>query len=221
MGIVLFGSGVVVKGDCTQPEIRITDDLDNFESIFNHPRLQEGNLVTKNIEEAFYEIEKSIKNIDTSGGTALGPGLLGALALAAQGKPGSQIILCTDGLANIGIGPLKTPNEVAQSKSFYDKVGDMAIKKGVSISVITVKGKVCQVDTLAPLVEKTGGKFRSVDLRDVKIDDIVANKLIATGVHLKAMLHEGLSFSNIHEGELYNNNSIFEKLIGPVSNTTE
>lgn len=40
------------------------------------------------------------------GRTALGPGLLAALGLASQGKPGSMVILCTDGLANVGIGAL-------------------------------------------------------------------------------------------------------------------
>jgi len=34
----------------------------------------------------------------------LGPGLLASLALATKGKAGSMVIICTDGLANIGLG---------------------------------------------------------------------------------------------------------------------
>lgn len=44
--------------------------------------------------------------MQAKGQTALGPGLLASLTLAAQGKPGSMVILCTDGLANIGLGQL-------------------------------------------------------------------------------------------------------------------
>lgn len=138
-----------------------------------------------------------------------------------QAQPGSQIILCTDGLANIGIGPLKTPDEVAKSKSFYNKIGEIAIKKGIPILAITVKGQKCQIDTLGSLVEKTGGKITSVNPKKIDLSGIIANSLIATEVHMKVILHEGLSFCSISEGELYNNNSIFEKHIGPVSNTTE
>lgn len=40
------------------------------------------------------------------GKTALGPALLTSLGLASKGKAGSVIIMCTDGLANIGVGAL-------------------------------------------------------------------------------------------------------------------
>jgi malic enzyme len=39
--------------------------------------------------------------------TALGPGMLTAVGLASLGSPGSQVIVCTDGEANMGIGSYK------------------------------------------------------------------------------------------------------------------
>jgi hypothetical protein len=45
--------------------------------------------------------------LEETGPTALGPGLLSAIAMAAEGGQGSQVVLCTDGLANIGIGSLE------------------------------------------------------------------------------------------------------------------
>ena len=42
--------------------------------------------------------------IEETGPTALGPALLTSVALASKGAPGSTVILCTDGLANIGLG---------------------------------------------------------------------------------------------------------------------
>ena len=42
--------------------------------------------------------------IEETGPTALGPALLSSIALAAEGSPGSTVVLCTDGLANVGLG---------------------------------------------------------------------------------------------------------------------
>jgi hypothetical protein len=42
--------------------------------------------------------------LEETGPTALGPALLTSIAMAAEGAPGSTVILCTDGLANVGLG---------------------------------------------------------------------------------------------------------------------
>ena len=42
--------------------------------------------------------------LEESGPTALGPALITSIAMASQGNPGSQVIVCTDGLANVGVG---------------------------------------------------------------------------------------------------------------------
>ena len=38
------------------------------------------------------------------GTTALGPAVLTSVAMASKGAPGSQVIICTDGMANVGLG---------------------------------------------------------------------------------------------------------------------
>lgn len=43
----------------------------------------------------------------TEGSTALGPGLLTAIALAGEGSLGSQVIVCTDGQSNAGLGSVE------------------------------------------------------------------------------------------------------------------
>lgn len=45
-------------------------------------------------------MKKAIKSLVCSGGTSLGPGLTVAVGMAMQGKPGSKVIICTDGMAN-------------------------------------------------------------------------------------------------------------------------
>ena len=44
-------------------------------------------------------------SLEESGQTALGPALLVSIVVASQ-CPGSKVILCTDGLANIGVGAM-------------------------------------------------------------------------------------------------------------------
>jgi hypothetical protein len=44
--------------------------------------------------------------LEETGQTALGPAILASLLLASEGKKGSMVVICTDGLANIGLGYL-------------------------------------------------------------------------------------------------------------------
>lgn len=59
----------------------------------------------------------NINKTEAKGQTALGPALVSALNIASKGSPGSSVVLCTDGLANIGIGQLEPYDEV--KKQFY------------------------------------------------------------------------------------------------------
>jgi len=59
------------------------------------------------ISEAYETLLNSINKTEAKGQTALGPALITALEIAAKGSPGSSVILCTDGLANVGVGLLE------------------------------------------------------------------------------------------------------------------
>jgi hypothetical protein len=58
------------------------------------------------IVEAHATLLNNINKTEAKGLTALGPALISALEIAGKGSPGSSVILCTDGLANIGVGQL-------------------------------------------------------------------------------------------------------------------
>ena len=58
--------------------------------------------------------------METGGSTALGPGLLTAVTMASNGKKGSKVILCTDGIANIGMGSIERKEDMTQSQAFYE-----------------------------------------------------------------------------------------------------
>lgn len=44
---------------------------------------------------------------EAKGQTALGPALVSAIEVASKGSKGSVVVLCTDGLANVGVGALE------------------------------------------------------------------------------------------------------------------
>lgn len=65
-------------------------------------------------------------SIEETGPTALGPAALTSIAMAAEGIVGSTVVICTDGLANVGLGAYdeaKSPEEIAAVDTFYEQVG--------------------------------------------------------------------------------------------------
>ena len=66
-------------------------------------------------------LSQKLFDLEENGATALGPALLSAIVLASQ-RAGSRVIVCTDGLANVGLGSfedLKTEAEIDATEQFY------------------------------------------------------------------------------------------------------
>ena len=68
-----------------------------------------------------------VGHLQVKGRTALGPAVLASVAMASKGAPGSQVIICTDGMANVGLGAFSgysmRGGQDDQATEFYDKVG--------------------------------------------------------------------------------------------------
>lgn len=67
--------------------------------------------------ESFESLINSLSKTEAKGQTALGPALVSAIEVASKGSPGSSVVLCTDGLANIGVGSLDPFDE--SCSAFY------------------------------------------------------------------------------------------------------
>ncbi len=100
-------------------------------------------------------------NLRVEGCTALGPGLLTSVALAGEGALGSQVIVCTDGASNIGLGAVQ--NELQPCHEFYQKIGDYGKEKGVTVHIVTIIGAECNIDAISPVCEATNGEIERVD----------------------------------------------------------
>lgn len=135
--------------------------------------------------------------LEETGPTALGPAVLSSIALASEGAPGSQVVICTDGLANIGLGAFdeaKTEEEIAKVDEFYERVGEFAKSKGLTINVVSIIGDECNLDSLSRLADLTGGNVERVDPVSLTTNfaNILSEPIIASNVVAKVKLHKGL-----------------------------
>jgi hypothetical protein len=86
--------------------------------------------------------------------------------MASCGAPGSCVILCTDGISNVGLGAFDEIKSEEESKivdEFYEKLGEFAKFKGVTVNVISIEGDECNIDTLSKISEVTGGSVERVN----------------------------------------------------------
>jgi len=193
----------------------------NYDELLNFARERSNLNMNRPLHTAYDQVTAAVKGLMPLSCTALGPGLLCSLGLL-QGRRGSRVILCTDGLANVGLGSLGGSGEVsAPAREFYERVGDLAVECGLSISIITVEGNACRVDALGPLTDRTGGTIIRVNPANVDLSEITSNSLIATDVILKVIMHEGLVFEHQDSSHLHNNGSILIKQVGSVSVNNE
>lgn len=164
--------------------------------------------------------------LEENGSTALGPAVLTSIGLAGEGAPGSTVIVCTDGLANIGLGALdeaKSEEQLQKVEEFYEMVGQYAKTKGVTISIISIKGDQCNIDALTKLSELTGGDVQQVEPKDLinNFSNILQYQTIATNVQLKVKLHKGLEFRNQEALNLSEDKTILARELGNVNEETE
>ncbi len=224
VGLVTFSNDVTLIGDGQLPPKVITGDkLNNFELLQQAGTNDAAAYVSKGIKDTKDSLVKRLETIEESGQTALGPALVVALGLAAKGKPGSKVILCTDGLANVGLGSVEdlgTEAAFTGARDFYARIGEQAKSQGVSISLISIVGEECHLEMLSPLADLTAGDILKVDPTHLAEDfaQILSEAVIATNVELRVKLHKGLTFRNEDARNLSEDQTL---LIRHVGNATE
>lgn len=80
------------------------DKLFDFDKLVSIGQEQASKRLSKTVGETSKHLKDKIMAIEETGPTALGPAVLTSISMAAEGKPGSTVVICTDGLANIGLG---------------------------------------------------------------------------------------------------------------------
>lgn len=155
MGLITFSSGVTIEGDGMTKAAALACSLNNFELIESEAE-KFSKWFSKTIDKSYDKLKEVVEGKTANGSTALGPALLTATKLASMGSVGSKVIICTDGEANTGIGAMG-------DTTFYDRMGEYAKSKKVTISVLTIKGASCNVKMLGKVTNSTGGTIMKVD----------------------------------------------------------
>ena len=76
----------------------------DYDYLFENGTKQGEQRMKHTIKESQKKLQDKLMQLEETGPTALGPAVLTSIAMAAGGAPGSQVVICTDGLANIGLG---------------------------------------------------------------------------------------------------------------------
>jgi len=140
-----------------------------------------------------------LKSLEEGGATALGPALLLASAIASQ-RPRSEVVICTDGLPNVGLGSLDGDEEtLIEARQFYDKVGMYAKGNNTTLSVIGIDGTDGALSSLSACAELTSGNVNILHPLELvrHIRQLTQNPVIATNVQLSVILHPEVAFDRV------------------------
>lgn len=173
------------------------------------------------VRTAAEQLGARLYDLEEGGGTALAPAVLVALGMV-EGVPGSKIVVCTDGLANIGVGALDelaTDEESAAASTFYEGLGLRAASAGVTVDIVAIDGDGCDVENLGTLTEATGGTVTKLDPLKLteEFSSILAEPVLATDVAVKVLLHNALAFRD--EEDVTGN--VLERQVGNVTGSSE
>lgn len=219
VGLVTFESYVTIYGDCLEEkkiikEVRDQNKIRSFGDEYS-------NLISNPISKSSNFILSKLYSIKSLFSTALGSGIITSLSLLKNVKKGSRIFLCTDGLANEGIGSIgnkKDEKSIQEHKLFYEKIGEEAEKKGISINLITFKDEHSDIEVLMKMVEKSGGEITRVTPEKIveQFSGLVESNIIGVDTNLEIILPSILKFRNENYQKLQNFESKYKNLVGNI-----
>jgi Mg-chelatase subunit ChlD len=226
VGLVTFSSEITILGDCCSNQVVIRQDNFTNEQKLNDFGTENSNLIKNPINNSIKNILKSLYKLNENGQTALGPALYVSMSLLFNNNQNGEIFLCTDGRANLGLGKLNDVNgeEDQQSLNYYNKLGDIAKEKGITINLITFEDQDSDINALSDMIQKSGGEIIRVNPTKIieEFNDMFENTLIGTNVKLNVNLNKLLCFRNEDKKEnLYNDGSSYKEEIGNVKLETE
>ncbi|KAG7233379.1 hypothetical protein INR49_007109 [Caranx melampygus] len=214
VALVTFSDEVVIYGDGTGTPLTLRDwALVDYDHIWQQGASYN---IPHCIAETFQHLTQRIKDLREHGATCLGPAALASVAMAAR-YPGSKVILCTDGRANIGLGEMEETPLLTSSpltSYFYRQLALQAVETGVIISIMSFEGTDCRLADVGRLADTTGGRVNIVSLGTIasQIQTASMDNVLATSVTATLLASDGMYFP--YEDE--NNH----KLVREIGNVT-
>jgi len=187
--IVTFGAEVCVYTDGGD-RCLLSRKAHEIEADLLAKGLEMAERCTETVGDASARLATTVASLKSCGNTALGPALTVAVGLAST-RLGSKLVLCTDGMANNGIGAICQRGQLVP---FYGDIGRRAAEEGTCISVITMEGEDCSMENLGLCADLTGGEVEMVDLQclSAKVGSMLANPVIGTCVKVTVVTGAGI-----------------------------
>ncbi|XP_035004229.1 circularly permutated Ras protein 1 isoform X1 [Hippoglossus stenolepis] len=214
VALVTFSDEVVIYGDGTSVPLTLRDwALVDYDHIWEQGAAYS---VPHCIAETYIQLVQRVKDLREHGATCLGPAALASVAMASR-HPGSKVILCTDGRANIGLGEMEQTSSPASSPltpHFYRQLAVQAVDSGVIISVMSFEGTDCRLADVGRLADTTGGRVNIVSIGTIatEIQSASMDNVLATGVTATLVACDGIYFPYEDEND--------HKLVREIGNVT-
>jgi hypothetical protein len=228
VGLVSFNGDVQVIGDGSQVPLTISGDkLTDYAWLLENGQKVAKTHMTQGIDKTEAQLNEKLFALEETGPTALGPAVVSAIAMAGECGNGSSVVICTDGLANVGVGCLEeqkdSSNAAQDVATFYEQLADYAYQKGVTVNIISIKGEECDLETLSPLYDKTGGNVDIIEPDELRNNfaNMMKKEVIATKVVVKVKLHSALEFRNEDPADLKADNTLLTRDVGNVTEDSE
>ncbi|XP_060888044.1 circularly permutated Ras protein 1 isoform X2 [Labrus mixtus] len=196
VALVTFNDDVVIYGDGTSTPLALRDwALVDYDHIWQQSVAYS---IPHCIAETYNQLMQRVQDLSENGATCLGPAMLASVAMASR-YPGSKVILCTDGKANIGLGEMEQSPSLSSSSIhsyFYRKLSLQAADSGVIISVMTFEGTDCRLADIGRLADTTGGRVNMVSVGTVatEIQSASNDNVVVTGVMATLLAPDGMYF---------------------------
>jgi len=166
-------------------------------------KFAEGITIDRPVSAVFDALAEQVIYMEERGCTALGPALLTALTIAKR-KRGSYVVLCTDGMANQGIGSLenlyqeidKDETQKSAVELLYERFGNTAKEDGVTVSVIGIKGADCSLKNLGVVADLSGGAVDLADPSNLDFAGAIEEPILATRVQVTVRVVPAFVFEN-------------------------
>ncbi|XP_069481367.1 circularly permutated Ras protein 1-like [Ambystoma mexicanum] len=214
VGLVTFNDEVTVFGGGLSSPLTLTDyELMDLDYLQERGRLYP---TPQSIAETMSSLSRRVNEMIGCGATALGPAAVIAIEMAAK-QVGSKVIVCTDGLANTGLGFLDSmEDELCESGSyFYTHLSETASTLGVVVSVLTFEGTDCRLAEVGKLADRTGGRVEIVNPGSLshELQSILEDDVMATNMTLQFYVAKDMYFR--YEEQVGN------KLVREIGNVTK
>eukprot|EP00928_Gymnodinium_smaydae_P039803 TRINITY_DN27113_c0_g3_i1.p1 TRINITY_DN27113_c0_g3~~TRINITY_DN27113_c0_g3_i1.p1 ORF type:complete len:1272 (+),score=228.98 TRINITY_DN27113_c0_g3_i1:66-3881(+) len=186
--LITFGAQVCIYTDAGNRSL-VARAIHDKETDLVSKGKQLSEACSEPVHATLERLRTTVEGLRVSGNTALGPALAVGVGLASA-HAGSKLVLCTDGMANNGVGAIKAKDELCP---FYGDLARRAAEEGTCISVVTMEGEDCSMENLGICADLTGGQVEMVDLQSLssKMGSLLANPTVGTGVEVKVITGAG------------------------------